>query len=343
MPLTWDHFAGVQYSYCGPAKVGNHPGLCVEWIRENAVAIQNNQGVFPSPPGVYLIEITNSDMDSGIHEFTVNPKLTVIDETLMMPDTLHGLTANPFLPGTLQIYEVPSGFLLTEGIDYTVEATSGEITFSKPIAKNTFYSVDYRYQGELLGPFVIRENRAHYEAIPGVILAFGRRVSLGDQMAVIVSDRREPSALEYHGKWEMPVEIEIFARDVYDARYISDQTVMYIMFILRERLSWEGIEITEASLGGEMEDVYDENADDYIFGSSLSMSAQTNWFVQVPLPARIRQLSSVSAGDRVSIPGLSDEEVAQVQSNIEILDSMGMRSFEDPWFINRNKNFELIK
>jgi len=343
LALTWDHFGGVQYSYCGPAKVGNHPGLCIEWIREDSTAIQNNGGVFPSSPGVYFIEITKSDMDQGLHEFTVDPKLTVIDETLMMPDTEVGVTSRPFIEGTLQIYEIPSGFLLTEEEHYTADPSTGEIFFVNPMPEGVFYSVDYRYQGEVGGPFQVRENRAHYEAIPGVVLAFGRRVAQGDQVSVIVSDRREPSALEYHGKWEMPIELELFARDVNDARYIADQTVMYLMFVLRDRLSWEGIEITEASLGGEMEDIYDENADDYLFGSSISMSAQTNWFVQVPLPARIKQLSCISTEDRLSVPGLSNEEVARVQSNIEILDNMGLRSFEDPWFKDRSKNFEMIK
>lgn len=343
MRLTWDHYMGVQYSYCGPAKVGNYPGFFLEWTRENSVAIQNNNGVFPSPPGVYFIEITSSDINTGVHAFTVDPMLEIIDELVMMPDVDRGVLARPFITGTLRVYESPSGFLLTEGVDYTSDPVTGEILFTRPIPTNSSYYADYRYQGTKVGPFEIFENRAHFAAIPGVILAFGRRISLGDQVAILISDRREPSSQEYHGKWELPVELELFARDVYDARYMTDQTAMYLMFTLRERLSWEGIEITETSVGGEMEDVYDDNADDYIFGSSISLTVQTDWSVQVPIPARVRQLSAISAGDRVSLPGMSDEEIVQVQSTIGILDNMGLTSFEDPWFSNRNKSFEVIR
>jgi len=341
--LTWDHYAGIQYSYCGPAKVGHYPGLSVEWIRENSVQIQNNGGIFPSPPGIYFVEITASDMQRGIHEFTVDPMLDIIEETLMMPEVDRGVLSRPFIPGTLQIYELPSGYLLIEGADFTADPETGEVFFAKPIAKNVLYQADFRYQGPKVGPFQIRENRAHYEAIPGVILAFGRRVSQGDKVAVIITDRREPSAEEYHGKWEIPVELELWSRDIYDARYISDQTAMYLMFVLRERLSWEGIEIMEANIGGEMEDVYDDNADDYIFGSSISLSVQTNWFVQVPLPAKIKQLTAVAREDRLRIPGMSDEEIVRVQTNLQIMDNMGLTSFEDPFFLGRNKTYEMIR
>ena len=37
------------------------------------------------------------------------------------------------------------------------------------------------------------------------------------------------------------------------------------------------------SLGGEGEEVYDDNADDYFYTASMSLSIQADWFIYFPL------------------------------------------------------------
>ena len=50
---------------------------------------------------------------------------------------------------------------------------------------------------------------------------------------------------------------------------------MFLWATLRPSLIDEGIDLMEISMGGESEEVYDENADDYFYNSSISMTVQT--------------------------------------------------------------------
>ena len=82
-----------------------------------------------------------------------------------------------------------------------------------------------------------------------MVLAFGRRAYDGDIMAVVVTERREDVAKEFGGRWEMSMDMDIMARDVYAQGEITDRTLMYLYTEARERLSTEGIEITSVSMG----------------------------------------------------------------------------------------------
>jgi hypothetical protein len=84
-------------------------------------------------------------------------------------------------------------------------------------------------------------------------------------MAVVVHPIRQPVALEYGGRWDINLEFEVIARDVYAQQEIADFSVIYLWGILRSRLAKEGIEMTEISLGGESEEVYDDTGDDYYY------------------------------------------------------------------------------
>jgi hypothetical protein len=342
LKLSPDQFRGIQQSYCTLTKVDNYPGLSIEWIREDVVAIQNNYGLFPTPPGIYYIEITSSNQNTGEHQFTISPVVNVTNEYVNVTG-LTGTLESPFIQGTLRLFEMPSGQLLYDNTNYTSNYEEGTITLNTALLPNTWLLADYKYETNQLGPFAIRDNRASNKALPGIVLAFGKRIQLGDRQAILVSEIREPASLEYGGQWDLSIDIDIIARDVHEQRYMTDMTAMHIQHVLRDRMAEEGLLITEVSIGGETEEPYDDNADDYYFGSSISTSLQVEWAMYVPLVGRIRRISEVTGSTLVSIAGMSDIEVAQVQSNIQIMSNMGLHPYEDPFFANRTKDFELIR
>jgi hypothetical protein len=342
--LSADHFQGTVVAYCFLTKVYGQNGTSIEWVRENGVAIRNNNGVFPSAAGVYYIEVREEvisyrgeDVEKLV--FYVDPLLEVIDERPTMLDPLlYEVSAGSFHPGSIQVYEMPGNILLYNGLNYTADATTGRITMASPLPPNTYLSVDYRHTGTSTGPFPLPENGANTEAIPGVVLAFGRRAYAGDIMAVVVTARREEVAREFGGRWEMSMDLDIMARDVYAQGEITDKTLMYLYTEARERLSREGIEITQVSMGGEAEEIYDENGDDYFFTASLSLSVMTDWAIHAPLGRTLNRAVAYTVAEAKMVAGLSNDDLATMGSPTGLVatDNLGLVAVSDPWFRDRN-------
>ena len=162
-------------------------------------------------------------------------------------------------------------------------------------------------------------------------------------MAVVVQDRRKPAALEFGGRWEMSLEFEVMARDVYAQQEISDFSVMFLFGVARNRMSSEGIEIKDISLGGESEEVYDENGDDYFYNASFSLTAETDWSVHVPLTSTLRMVSALTQEQAAEFANLSDEEAGGRGNNIEMFEALGLNEFGDPFFRNRDRAYEVIR
>ena len=344
--LSADNFIGTVESYVYLTKIKGYDGLAIEWVREDSVAIQNNGGRFPSLPGVYFIEIVKGEPDpktqQDTYTFFVDPLLDVYHEQVAMVAPTTGQLQRSYVPGTLRLYEMPSGFMLQEGINYIADPALGTINLASPLTGQRYLSADYRYPGVSVGPFPLQDTFADTKAIPGCVLAFGRRIKDKDRMAVVVQDIRRPAALEYGGRWDITLDVDVMARDEYAQQEIADSTCIYIWGILRSYLSDEGIEITDLSMGGESEEVYDENADDYFYNASFSMTVQTDWSVHVPLSLFIRQAAPLTLEQARYIASLGDN-VAGQQGDIQMLESLGLQAVADPFFSGRSETYELIR
>jgi len=340
--LSADNYIGIQESYVNLTRYKNKPGLAIEWVREDAVAIQKNNGVFPTPPGVYYVQLTED------REFWVDALVNIYNEILTPVDTFtYSMTADP-LQGTLRIFEMPARYQLVEDENYTVEVDgqgkpTGEITLKQALTGNRYLVADYKHPIGSQGPYTIDPGFANNTAIPGVVLAFGRRNKKGDIQAVVVDDVRRSSAQVYGGKWEISMEFDVVARDVYAQQEIADQTVIYLWGILRPRLSSEGIEMSEISLGGESEEVYDESGDDYFYNSSFSLTVTTDWEVHIPLSAFLRQVTPASREYTEYLATISDDQLREAGAGIRQAGEMGLEVMRDPYFVGRTATFEVIR
>ena len=61
--LSADHFQGTVISYTHLTKVVGKPGTMLEWVEEDGRQIQANGGNFPTPPGIYYIELRQEGTD----------------------------------------------------------------------------------------------------------------------------------------------------------------------------------------------------------------------------------------------------------------------------------------
>jgi len=334
-----DNYIGVIESYCLMTKVKNKPGLSCEWVREDSTAIQNNNGKFPSEPGFYYVDIL---ADTSGLVFFVDPLINVFHEPVtLLSETTAQLAYAP-VAGSLRIYEMPSGFLLLEGINYTV-TTTGALTFITPITGNRWLQADYMRPEASRGPFTLTEMHANNQAIPGVVMAFGRRAEAGDQFAIMVHDIRRPAYLEYGGKWEISLDCDVMSRDVHAQQEIVDQTVIYLWGVLRSRLSHQGIEITDVSLGGESEEIYDENGDDYFYNATFAITCQTDWSIHVPIDGWLRSVAPLTRADAERVAALTDDELKGETGNIKVLEGLGLEAVQDPFWSGRKGTFEMVK
>jgi hypothetical protein len=311
-----DNYMGVVQSYVALARIPGYIGVSVEWVREDSLAIVANKGRFPAPAGVYYCEMTGED------EFHIDPLLDVRDERVTMTNLSEGSIQNVPFAGSLRVFEMPSGRLLRPGVDYFVQPDEVTILLATPLLSGQALSSDYRYAGISTGPWKVEPQAGINKAIPGVVMVFGRRYQKGDRWAILISEKRESAYLEYGGKWELSIDIDIIARDVNSQAEISDQTTMFLWAILRPQLSTEGLEIMDVSMGGESEEVYDENGDDYFYTSSISLTVQTDWFMMVPILPRILGYQT---------------EVKELPKDLTLT------PFKDPFFSGKFQTFEMLR
>lgn len=335
-------------SYVYLAHVDGKPNLSIEWVREDAVAIQQNNGFFPSAPGIYFIDFCDANGVPTDEEFFVDPLLDVTDETpLQINDTQYQLQQGKFLANTLRLYRMPGNIQIYPGTNFTADPETGEVTLIDSLEDGEFISADYRCPAESTGPWKVFEERALRDPIPGAVLAFGRRITKGDRLAVVVQPTRTVAALEYGGRWDLTLDVDVIARDPLAQREILDQTSLYLWATARPRLSSQGIEIQSITMGGETEEVYDDNADDWFYNASFSLQLQTDWSIHVPLGIVLRGVEQ--GGGAPIVPGtapltppfieqtsgLSDLEIAQIQTNLRAMANLGLRAPWDPWYTGK--------
>lgn len=288
--LSADNFVGTVQSFVSMAKIPGFPGLSCEWVREDSLAIQANNGVFPSPPGVYYIEMTEDN------QFYVDPLLDVPNERVTLVTPSEAILQQVPYAGSLRLIEIPNGRLLVEGVDYTIDPDGVTIHLSQPLPQGLGLRAVYRYTGTSTGPWEANQLTGYNKAIPGCVLAFGRRGKKGDRFAVLVSETREDAYLEYGGRWDLSIDLDVISRDVYAQREIADLTTMFFWALLRPIVVDQGLDITEVSMGGESEEVFDDNADDYFYNSTISMTVQTDWFMYLPITHRVLSFTELVKG-----------------------------------------------
>jgi len=330
--MAADNFIGTVHSHAYLSKVDGFNGTFIEWVREDAVAIQHNGGKFPTPAGVYYIEVTAYDENTGMGEFYVDSLLDVRGEVLTLVGNQEGTLQRKPLDGTLSMYRQPSTLPVQH---YQYKEQDNSVRLLKALPDGHSIVADYRYPAPSLGPVSFKSMRANNTAIPGVVLAFGREVEVGDRLAVVVSSRRGPAYQEFGGRWSLSLDIDVISRDVYSQREIIDRTVTYVFGTLRPKLSTEGIEIMDISLGGEMEEVYDETGDDYFYNANFTLTVETEWSIHVPLGPWIRSVSPLSPQ--------TESDAEQNPNEPPSLRSLGLRRSIDPFIPGRSSTYEVIK
>jgi hypothetical protein len=338
--LSADNFMGSVMSHVMLAYVGA-AAYPLEWVKEDLACLKANNDVMPTPPGIYYVEILSvPDTPQSEGTFIVDPLLTVNDEAVLR--FVSGVENEAQLQqipvqGTLRLWE-NRRFLLIEGTHYQVDYDTGAIKLLSPSSAGSVLTADYRYSVQSVGPIKFQWNKADFATLPGIILAFGKRARVGDKVAVVVYEDRVEAAKAYGGKFEASFDLDVISGDSNQMEEIADLVIMYLWGQKRDPLSSEGIEVTDISMGGEAEEIYDETADDYFYNASLSIQVQADWELHIPLPLTVSRVTATTADmDKAAIP-LDPTQGTTIIGDVR--NKLFFTTF--PVIAGRNNNFERI-
>jgi len=287
------------------ARVKNHPCTSLEWVRENFTILEGvspDRSIFPTPSGVYVVTVKELPDDArntpGL--FIVDPIITVLNEPLILfnssADQYAQLSFQNVYPGSLRL-SLNNRRGLIPNVDYSVNYNAPdettEVTFLQPTPAGDAVYADYRYQLPQQGPYHFYRDWSDEASIPGAVLAFGDRCQKGDEMAIVVTNTRAEVAEVYGGKFEVTFSLIVFARDSIDRERMSDYVVEKVLE-RQNSLGYEGLELIDITPGGESEEVYNAEIDDYYYESAVTLSMRVDWETWVPLPIVINRVDLTS-------------------------------------------------
>lgn len=279
-------------------------------------------------PGVYQIEITSGQPEIGNFHFMVDcllDKKEVLTYKASGTETSFRVSSYPVYKNSLRLRENKK--IMIEGKDYFFDEDTGIITLtSSPsdlgpvtVLRNSKIEAEYRFKGHSTGPFEIQKwNCANNTAIPGVVLAFGRGIAVGDKHYVVVQSERFQSAQEYAGKWDMTISLDVYAKDTQKIEEVIDIVTSYLNTYRKDALDGEGIALVNVSFGGEAEQALDEGNNDQFYMGSVDYTFLTEWAMHKPL---LQTVEGFTTSVDFSKPDISVRE----------------------YFPNKNSNFERIK
>jgi len=341
--LSADNYLGELNSHVMLCFYGT-PAYPIEWVREDDAVLKANNGVMPTEPGVYYMEILKvPENASDYGEFIIDPLIDAIQEPVLLftsgIETVARLQNTP-VQGTVRLYD-NGRYMLKEGVDYNVNYVTNDIQFLTTFNQGARVTADYRYTVPSIGPVAFHWNTADFRTLPGVVLAFGKRAKVKDTVAIVVTKHRVATARAFGGKWDFTLELDVIAQDPIQREEITDWAAMYLWAEKRPILSNEGIELTEVSMGGESEEPMDETGDIIMYSASLSIQVQSDWEMHLPIPFTISKVQPVIPGPNVvgTVPDPSDPT-----SSAGLIATANNLVFATlPLFQGRNNDFERIK
>jgi hypothetical protein len=246
-------------------------------------------------------------VQAGLYYFeVVEPNKIMIDTLLNFDEIVikeakgneisYQLPHFPIRQKTFEIFE-NDRTVLREGIHYNVNLDTGLITWlinpddtnGTTLIKGANYRVFYRYQSNSIGPVDIQKQTL-CQALSGVVVAISNWVEVGDKQVVIVTDKREDAAQEYGGHFETSLSMDIYSRDPIQREIIADLLAVKIFGHLKPVFDSQGLMITNVSLNGESEDLYDENTDTVYYMAGIDINFNSDWRFYAPLLPKIKFL-----------------------------------------------------
>jgi hypothetical protein len=292
LKLGLDNFIADRVSFSNLANLQDVPGNSIEWVKDDI----NNLDKM-SAPGFYIIKIISQDIDKNSFSFMVNPFLVVDDEELELQSHVSGnkMATVQNLPVNINsetIFAPSEGYDLKRDVDYEIDYETGIIVFKNNVVTEfESVAIDYQVVADPMGPFEAEYYMINNVAVPGVIIAFGDRIKVGDEQVVIVDKEQRLTAHVYGGRWEMTMDLMGISQDPDQQERIVDFAITMLWAEWQDKLVDEGINVFGFNLSGESEDLESELPEEYNFSGGISCTIQTDWELHVPVVNEVRKIN----------------------------------------------------
>ena len=194
---------------------------------------------------------------------------------------------------------------LVRDYHYTIDETLGEVTIDPSrVPDEARIFTDYFYHGESRTinwvPGTGNEN-----ILPGIIFAFSDDLIIDDSVLIRVTEERDIVALQYGGRHDISVTLDILALD--DVYLESITKITHTLFDAKRKpaLDEDGINLRKISYATATEPYVTATNEQY-FKAVVSMEYETDWMFQVPLPVAIRRLDNQL---RTDFAELTDDQI----------------------------------
>jgi len=306
------NFAGMNRSYCSLANFAGTNAASIEWVKTDVKNIDKL-----GAPGFYIVRIKSGSSETNKFKFDISPYYQVDDELLDIV-AIRGsegasLDNTPINPGSETIFS-HDGTQFRREFDYKIDNEKGEIIFLNPV-KDEFDElfIDYQIIGDTTEEYDISMYEFNNTAIPGVLMAFGDRLKVGDEQVVIVEKEVREVSRVYTGRWTLSADIFVVAQDADTQERLADYVVTKMWSDWEESLIDDGIYIHDFSLGGETEDLEVEVAEEYNFTANLGMTLDVDWEIHKPILREVRSIN-IYYGEQSFKDGLTNAEVTAYEN-----------------------------
>lgn len=304
--LSGDQHLGTLSGYPILARIKDKPCQAIEWVKEDYVYSQGGNEL--SPAGKYFIEITSET------EFTVSKQFKIVDEIIVEDaaggETSFNLAHENIVEGS-EVVTANDPFTIFEGGQYIMDYDNGVFRWKDAggVPEGWDLSITYEYQHEVTDTYTYEKMRANNKAIPGVVLAFGDRVAIGDRQVVIIQEERSTTHIVKGGVHTIDVELAFTAKDLDTLGAMVDIASMFFWATDKDRFDDEyDVMIQELSIGSEAAEMYDDTTGEYEYVNTISMTCMCSWNVFYPLP---RIISIIWPYMRLDGPDLSETDLRQ--------------------------------
>ncbi len=239
-------------------------------------------------PGIYAA-IFNSDSDFSIYptyqivDEIVSERTTGLESTVTLLRAPMGVDSENLFLNFLNVPPRENAILLTKGVDYSIDYTTGVVTFLRPLQAGLKLVADYYTEVKpAQGPYTFKPYQEVHNAVPGVVICMGRRAVTDDKQLVIVSQNQEPQARIFGGHWEMSLSLGVISKDAIQMEEMTDQLINWLWSVRKNQLEFEGITLNRVEPTGEAEEVFIESTGDLYYESTVDINVMTEWQKFVP-------------------------------------------------------------
>jgi hypothetical protein len=288
--LAINNFITTDHSFCTLANLKGIEGNSIEWVKDDVKNIDKL-----SPPGFYIVKIISHEENTNKFQFKIDQYLICDDEILdlqFIKNTVGAVLKNaPINPKSEIIHSQNNDFDFKPNIDYTIDYSTGEILFKSDVHQYAPITVDYQILGAEQGPFTTEYYYLDNKSIPGVILAFGERLKVGDEQVVFLDMSKTASANVFGGRWQLGMSVQVISQSPDQQERLADYIISAFWADYQMRLTDEGISILDFAISAESENLEHEITDEYSFTADINFTTEVDWELHYPIIKTLRRIS----------------------------------------------------